>query len=178
MSTRGKLPQTVSSGRVAATSENAWHIGDYGPLGWAETGVKAAAFVCAYIAFAHALDRTLHAPSGIRVAELVLIGVAEVGLIAAIGERLIERETIAMGFVLFNNAAHIGMLYALLAVPGPGGLVSLFCGLMFSGEAVKLVWLRTSGFRVREIAPLVVQGLVLGYALIYLVALLIWQFPK
>ena len=121
---------------MAATSENAWHVGDYGPLGWAETAVKAVAFVCAYIAFAHALDRT-PARAGRRsaIAELVLIGVAEVGLIAAIGERLIEREAIAMGFVVFNNAAHIGMLYALLAVPGPGGLVSLFCGLMFTGEA-------------------------------------------
>ena len=163
---------------MTEATDRTWHVGDYGPLGWAETAVKSAAFVCAYVAFVHALDRTLHAPSGIRVAELVLIGVAEIGLIAAIGERLIEREAIAMGFVVFNNAAHIGMLYALLAVPGPGGLVSLFCGLMFAGEAVKLVWLRTTGFRVREIAPLVVQGLVVGYALIYLAALLIWEFLK
>ncbi len=163
---------------MTATPERTWHVGDYGPLGWAETAVKAAAFVCAYIAFAHALDRTLHSPDAIRIAELVLIGIAEVGLIAAIGERLIEREAIAMGFVVFNNAAHIGMLYALLAVPGPGGLVSLFCGLMLTGEAIKLVWLRTTEFRVREIAPLVVQGLVAAYAVIYLLALLIWQFLK
>jgi hypothetical protein len=163
---------------VTATSDPSWHVGDYGPLGWAETAVKAAAFVCAYIAFAHALDRSLHSPAGIRIAELVLIGVAELGLLAAIGERLIEREAVAMGFVVFNNAAHAGMLYALFAVPGPGGLVSLFCGLMLAGEAIKLVWLRTSDFRVREIAPLVVQGLVAAYAVVYLVALLAWQFLK
>jgi hypothetical protein len=163
---------------VTEATDRAWHVGDYGPFGWAETAVKAVAFVCAYIAFAHALDRTLHAPTGIRVVELVLIGIAEVGLLAAIGERLIEREAIAMGFVVFNNAAHVGMLYALLAVPGPGGLVSLFCGLMLTGESIKLVWLRTSGFRVREIAPLVVQGLVAAYAAIYLAALLIWQLAK
>ena len=163
---------------MTATTDRAWHVGDYGPLGWAETAVKGVAFICAYIAFAHALDRTLHSPDGIRIAELVLIGIAEVGLLAAIGERLIEREAIAMGFVVFNNAAHIGMLYALLAVPGPGGLVSLFCGLMLTGEGIKLVWLRTTEFRVREIAPLVVQGIVVAYAVIYLVALLIWQFLK
>jgi hypothetical protein len=163
---------------VTEATERSWHVGDYGPLGWAETAVKAVAFLCAYVAFAHALDRTLQAPTGIRIAELVLIGIAELGLLAAIGERLIEREAIAMGFVLFNNAAHIGMLYALLAVPGPAGLVSLFCGLMLAGEAIKLVWLRTSEFRVRDIAPLVVQGLVAAYALIYLAALLIWQFLK
>jgi hypothetical protein len=163
---------------VTAATDRSWHVGDYGPLGWAETAVKAVAFVCAYIALAHALDRTLHAPTGIRIVELVLIGVAELGLIAALGERLIEREAIAMGFVVFNNAAHLGMLYALLAVPGPGGLVSLFCGLMLTGEAIKLVWLRTSEFRVREIAPLVVQGLVAAYAVVYLVALIVWQFLK
>jgi hypothetical protein len=178
MSMPGKVAHTVSSGRVTATSDRSWHVGDYGPLGWAETAVKAAAFVCAYIAFAHALDRSLHSPSGIRIAEFVLIGVAELGLLVAIGDRLIEREAVAMGFVLFNNAAHLGMLYALLAVPGPGGLVSLFCAFMLAGELVKIVWLETTEFTVRGVAPLVVQGLVIAYAGLYLVALLIWQFLK
>jgi hypothetical protein len=160
---------------MAATGDRAWHVGNYEPLAWTETAVKAAAFVCAYIAFAHALDRTLHSPTGVRIAELVLLGVAELGLLAAIADRLIEREVIAMGFVLGNNAAHIGMLYALLALPGPGGLVSLFCGLMLTGEIVKIAWLRTTHFTVRELSTLVVQGLVVAYASIYLVALIIWQ---
>jgi hypothetical protein len=163
---------------VTDTSERAWHVGDYGPLGWAETAIKAVAFLCAYVAFVQALSRTLHSPSGIRIAELVLLGVAEAGLLVAIADRLTEREAVAMGFVCFNNAAHLGMLYALLAVPGPGGLVSLFCGLMLSGELVKVVWLRTSEFTVRDVAPMVVQGLVLGYAAIYAVALIVWQFLK
>ncbi|HEY3764640.1 MAG TPA: hypothetical protein VGL44_05740 [Gaiellales bacterium] len=163
---------------MGETNDRAWHVGDYGPLGWAETAIKAAAFVCAYVAFAHALDRTLHAPDGIRIAELALLGVAEVGLAVAIADRLIEREAVALGFVGFNNAAHLGMLYALVAVSGPGGLVSLFCGLMLTGELVKIVWLRTTEFTVREVAPLVVQGLVLGYAVIYAVALVVWQFVK
>jgi hypothetical protein len=49
---------------------------------------------------------------------------------------------------------------------------------MLTGEGIKLVWLRTSDFRLREIAPLVVQGIVVAYAVVYLVALLIWQFLK
>lgn len=163
---------------MTATTDQGWHVGDYGPLGWAETAVKAIAFVCAYVAFAHALERSLHSPSGIRIVELVLLGVAELGLLAAVGDRLLEREAIAMGFVVFNNAAHLGMLYALLAVPGPGGLVSLFCGLMLTGEVIKIAWLRTTEFTVREVAPLVVQGLVVAYAVVYLVALLVWQFLK
>jgi hypothetical protein len=150
-------------------------VDDYGPLGWAETAVKAAAFLCAYLAFAHALSRNVHSPAGFRVVELALLAVAELGLLAAIGDRLIEREAGAMAFVVFNNAAHLGMLYAVLAVPGPGILLSLFCALMVGGESIKLVWLRATGFTVREAGPLLVQGLVAGYALLYLVALAVWQ---
>jgi hypothetical protein len=163
---------------VSATSDRTWHVGEYDLLGWAETAVKAVAFVVAYIALVHALDRSLHAPTGIRIVELLLIGVAELGLLAAIGDRLIERELIAIGFVVFNNVAHIGMLYALLAVPGPGLLLSAFCALMLGGELIKIAWLRETEYRVRDVAPMVVQGLVLGYAALYLVALLTWQFLK
>ena len=160
---------------MSETAEGGWHVGEYGRLGWVETGVKAAAFLVAYTAFAHALDRELHSPSGIKIFELALLGVAELGLLAAIGDRLIEREITAMGFVLFNNAAHLGMLYALLVLPGPGGLLSVFCGLMLGGEVTKIVWLRTTEFTVREVAPMVVQGLVVGYAVVYAVALVAWQ---
>jgi hypothetical protein len=156
-------------------SETAWHVGDYGPLGWVETAFKVAAFVVASIAFGHALDRSFHAPTAIRIAELALLGVAELGLIAAIGDRLIEREITAMGFVVVNNAAHLGMLFALLFNPGPGGLLSVFCGLMLCGELTKIVWLRTTEFTVREVAPMVVQGLVVAYAVVYGVALVAWQ---
>jgi hypothetical protein len=163
---------------MAGTEQRAWHVGTYEPLAWAETAVKAVAFVVAYVALVQALDRTLHSPDAIRIAEILLLGVAELGLVFAIGDRLIERELIAMGFVIFNNVAHLGMLYALLAVPGPGGLVSLFCLLMLTGEIVKIAWLRTTHFTVRELSTLAVQAIVVIYATIYLVALIVWQFLK
>jgi hypothetical protein len=162
----------------AAATERTWRVGGYGPLGWAETAVKAAAFLCAYVAFAHALDRSLHAPAGVRILELGLIGVAELGVLAAIGDRIIERELIAMAFIVFNNAAHLGMLYALLAVPGPGLLLSVFCALMLGGELIKLRWVRSAEFTVREVAPMVVQALVVAYAAVYLVALGVWQLTR
>jgi hypothetical protein len=163
---------------MAATEQRAWHVGTYEPLAWAETAVKAVAFLVAYVALVQALGRTLHSPDGIHVAEIILLGVAELGLLLAIGDRLIERELIAMVFVVFNNVAHVGMLYALLAVPGPGGLVSIFCLFMLTGEVVKIAWLRTTHFTVREISALAVQALVVIYATIYLVALIVWQFLK
>jgi hypothetical protein len=161
---------------VTAVAPKRWHVGDYGALGWAETAVKAVAFAIAFVALAHALDRELARPHGIHAFELILLGVAELGLILAVGDRLIERELIAMGFVLLANAAHLGMLFAILSVPGPGVLLSLFCALMFAGEVIKLGFLRTTDFRVREVAPVVVQGLVVAYAVIYAVALVVWQF--
>jgi hypothetical protein len=163
---------------VTGTADRAWHVGEYGLLGWAETALKAAAFVVAYVAFVQALGRSLHSPNGIHIAELALIGLAELGLLAAITDRLAEREAIAMGFVCFNNAAHLGMLFALVAAPGPGGLVSLFCGLMLSGEAVKLVWLEEHEVTMRGLSTLALQALVGAYALIYAVALVVWQFLR
>ena len=163
---------------MTGTADRAWHVGEYGLLGWAETALKAAAFVVAYVAFAQALGRSLHSPDGIHIVELSLLGVAELGLLAAIADRLAEREAIAMGFVCCNNAAHLGMLFALLAAPGPGGLVSVFCGLMLSGEAVKLVWLEEHRVTMRGLSTLALQALVGAYALIYAVALVVWQFLR
>jgi len=160
---------------VTATAEHSWHIGDYHPLAWAETAVKAVAFVVAYVAFVHALDRGLHSPSGVRIAELALLGVAELGILLTIVDRVLERELIAIGFVLFNNAAHASMLYALLAIPCPGCLLSLFCALMLGGEVIKLRWLHQERPPLRQLTLMAAQALVVAYAAIYLVALVFWQ---
>jgi hypothetical protein len=160
---------------VTATAERTWHVGEHHPLAWAETAVKAVAFVIAYVAFVHALDRGLHSPSGIRIAELALLGVAELGIVLTIVDRIIERELIAVGFVVFNNAAHAGMLYALLAIPGPGGLLSLFCAFMLGGELIKWRWLHKTRPSMRELSLMAAQAFVVAYAAIYLVALVFWE---
>ena len=160
---------------MTATAEHGWHVGDYHPLAWAETAVKAVAFVVAYVAFVHALDRGLHSPSGVRIAELALLGVAELGILLTIVDRVLERELIAIGFVLFNNAAHASMLYALLAIPGPGGLLSLFCALMLGGEVIKLRWLHQERPPLRQLTLMAAQAFVVAYAAIYLVALVFWE---
>ena len=160
---------------MTAATERTWHVGEYHPLAWAETAVKAIAFVIAYVAFVHALDRGLHSPSGIRIAELVLLGAAELGILIAIVDRVLERELIAVGFVVFNNAAHASMLYALLAIPGPGGLLSLFCAFMLGGELIKWRWLHETRPTMRQLTLMAAQAFVVAYAAIYLVALVFWQ---
>ena len=86
---------------MTRTGETAgWHVARWGALGWIETGVKSLAFLCAYVALAHT-DTTSgwSAPHGVRIVELVLLGAASLGLLAAIGDRLLEREIVAMVFV-------------------------------------------------------------------------------
>ncbi len=69
----------------------AWHVTRWGPLGWIETGVKSCAFLCAYLALASSIATGWSTPRGVRIVELALIGTATVGLVAAIGDRLLER---------------------------------------------------------------------------------------
>ena len=163
---------------MTATTERSWHIGEYHPLAWAETAVKAIAFVVAYVAFVHALDRSLQSPSGIRIVELLLLGVAELGILLTMVVRVIERELIALGFAVFNNAAHASMLYALFAIPGPGGLLSLFCAFMLGGELIKWRWLHQTRPTLRELSLMAAQAFVVAYAAIYLVALIFWEVAK
>ena len=92
----------------------AWHVARWGPLGWIETGVKSCGFLCAYLALASSITTGWSTPRGVRVVELALIGTATVGLLAAIGDRLLEREIVAMVFVCFNNLAHLALLASLL----------------------------------------------------------------
>ncbi|HYW28228.1 MAG TPA: hypothetical protein VE824_00360 [Gaiellales bacterium] len=142
-----------------------WHRAGWGPLGLLETVVKSAAFVCAYGA-ALASDGPAGLPSGARLAVLVLLVIAEAGLLLAIGDRWIEREMTAAVFVIFNNAAHLAMIAALLRGVSAGWIVA-FALLMLAGELVKIVFLRTTGFTVRDASPGLLVRLTAGYAAIY-----------
>jgi hypothetical protein len=152
----------------------AWHVARWGPLGWIETGVKSLAFLCAYVALASSITTGWSTPRGARVAELTLIGIATVGLMAAIGDRLLEREVIAMVFVCFNNLAHLALLVSLLTTDGPGRLLTAFALLMICGELVKIRFLHSTGFTVRTTPASVVIGLTAAYALVYALAALVW----
>ncbi len=88
----------------------------------------------------------------------MLIGIATVGLLAAIGDRLLEREIVAMVFVCFNNLAHLALLASLLTTAGPGRLLTAFAVLMICGELVKIQFLRSTGFTVRTTPASIVIG--------------------
>ena len=151
-----------------------WHVARWGALGWIETVVKSLAFLCAYLALSTSITTGWSAPDRVRIVELVLIGIATLGLLAAIGDRLLEREIVAMVFVCFNNLAHLALLASLVTTDGPGRLLTAFAVLMMCGELVKLRFLYSTGFTVRNTAVSVVIGLTAAYALVYALAALVW----
>ena len=155
-------------------SARSWYVGRWGPLGWVETALKAAAQVTAFVAFAQAAGDGLSWPDGgLRRAQLILLSVLSLGLVAAIADRIAMREVISMAFVIPNVLAHLAMVAAIASVPGPGGQLVVFCLLMITGELVKIGFFATSGMRVRDVAPRVVIGLTAVYAAGYLAILLI-----
>ena len=158
----------------ASADRAAWHVARWGTLGWIETGIKSIAFLCAYAALATSITTGWSTPHGVRVAEVVLIGVAALGLLAAIGDRLLEREVVAMVFVVFNNLAHLALLASLLTTAGPGRLLTAFAVLMTCGELVKIRFLRSTGFTVRNTPGWIVIGLTTAYALVYALAGAVW----
>ncbi|MBN2471073.1 MAG: hypothetical protein JXN59_10140 [Anaerolineae bacterium] len=154
------------------TSSKTWHIASWHPLAWVETVIKLAAFAVAIPAGARALGAGgLALPGGETLAQFVILAVLALGLLAAIYDRWLEKEIIAMGFVVLNNLAHWGMVLA-LAAPINAPLVA-FAGLMLLGDLVKLVFLRTADFAVRDTPQRVLYSLTLFYVVGYLLLLLI-----
>jgi hypothetical protein len=139
-----------------------------------ETGVKLLALGMGLLALGQALETGVFGlPAGLRLVQFVILVVLSLGLVAAIFDRLAEREIVAMVFVLLNNLGHWGMVVALASEPGPGGLLVGFGLLMLAGDLIKLVFLKVHRFSVRDTPPVVLYGLTLFYVVGYLANLLL-----
>jgi hypothetical protein len=152
----------------------AWRVGDWGVLGWLETALKAVGVLVGVGALLAALDGPADGPSGIRLAQVVVLAVLSAGLLAGVADRLIEREVVGVVFAPAMAVGHIAMTIALARDDGLGGALVAFAALMLAGDLVKLAFLATSGFRVRDLPPAAVYGLTGAYVAGY-VALLVMQ---
>lgn len=151
-----------------------WHVASWPPLAWLETVVKLAALTLGIVALGQALSGGAFAlPGGLRLAQFIILAFVSLGLVAAIFDRLIEREIVAMAFVVINNLGHWGMVAALASKPGPGGLLPAFAGLMLLGDLVKLVFLRVHDFSVRDTPKTALYGLTLAYVAGYAILLIL-----
>jgi hypothetical protein len=159
---------------VSGSARGPWRVGEWGPLGWLETALKAGGVGVGVAALLTALERPVDGPEGLRLAQVILLGVLSAGLVAAIADRVVEREVIGMAFIPLMLAGHVCMTVALARDGDLGGFVVAFGALMLAGDLVKLAFLATSGFRVRDLPRAAVFGLTGAYAAGY-AALLLMQ---
>jgi hypothetical protein len=144
-------PSTVLRGPGGSRATRPrWHRRDWGRLGLAESVLKGTAFAVAFVALARSAGSALTRPEGgARVAAVGLLVVAEAVLVAAIWDRVTEREITAMVFVLCNNLAHLSLIVALCTAYGAWWAVTPFALLMGTGELTKIAFLHSTGFTVR-----------------------------
>lgn len=150
-------------------SRKAWRIERWPPLAWLETVLKLAGMWFGFAALFSALQSGRMAfPAGPVLFRWIVLVVLSVGLLVAIGDRLKEREIVAMVFVVLNNIAHWGMVIGVMVGTAPG--LAAFAAFFLAGDLVKLVFLRLHRFQVRDIGPGTLYALtgiyILGYAII------------
>ena len=157
------------------TSTKSWHVASWHPLAWLETGIKLVALGIGVGTAVSALSNPDFAlPTGAGLIQFILLTILSLGLIAAIFDRLTDREIIALGFVVLNNLGHWGMILALLASADLGNAVWLFAGLMLLGDLVKLWFIKATNFTVRDFPQrtlYILTGVYVAYTLILLLEL-------
>jgi hypothetical protein len=154
-----------------------WHVAKYPALAWAETVLKATAIVIGIVALSISFARGSAAwPAGVRLAEFAVMAFLAIGLVAAIFDRIIEREIVAMVFVIFNNLAHWGIVASLVYLPNANPYLFPFCALMAFGDMVKTIFLKAHSFQVRNIPQFMLFGLTAAYIIGYLMVLILELF--
>ena len=151
-------------------AQKTWHVARWPMLAWLETIIKLAALIVGITAGIIAIsDGSLTFPSGIRLAQFIILALLSLGLVGAIFDRLADKEIVAMIFVVINNLGHWGMILGLAA--GSARLLP-FAALMLLGDLVKIWFIRAHSFTVRDFAPRILYALTLffvaGYGLLIL----------
>jgi hypothetical protein len=152
-------------------SRRSWYVARWPILAWLETIIKLAALTVGIAAGVNALSAANFAfPAGLRLVQFVILIILSLGLLAAIFDRIADREIIAMVFVVVNNLGHWGMV---LGLAGGSERLLLFAGLMLLGDLVKLWFIRVYNFTVREFSPRVLYALTLFYVGSYTMLILL-----
>ncbi|MFC2026267.1 hypothetical protein ACFLUC_03635 [Chloroflexota bacterium] len=150
-----------------------WHISRWSYLAWVETIIKSIAILIGISAFVDALSAgTYFFPTGLRLAQFIILGILSLGLMAAIFDRLRRREVGSMVFIIFNDLGHWGMLITLVFIPIPGAFLVSFSVLMLVGDLIKIVSIKLEDFSLAGVSSNVLYCLtsfyIFGYALLLL----------
>ncbi|MEM7339906.1 MAG: hypothetical protein AAF467_14725 [Actinomycetota bacterium] len=144
-----------------------WHMAKWGPWGDAETAIKGVAIITAFLAAFP--TGALRVPETNQVSFWILVGLA-VAYVLSIGDRLIDKEITALGFLGFNLVGHWSIVYAMGATSWPTTSVKAFALLMLIGDLIKLGFFVTTGARVRNLPRIAPIMLTASFAALYAVA--------
>ena len=155
--------------------QKSWHVGQWPALAWLETMIKLAALFIGIITGINTLGGSNFTfPGGWSLVQWIILIILALGLLAAIFDRIADKEIVAMVFVVINNLGHWGMILGILGASA--ALLPWFAGLMLLGDLVKVVFIRVHKFTVREYGQRVLVGLtavyITGYTLILLLELI------
>lgn len=129
-----------------------WHIENWHLLGWIETIIKSLAILIGIYAFFLGIKKSgflnINSLPSIQV---VIFLILSVGLLLAIINRYQKKDIISMVFIIFNNWAHWGLLYAIFKGINIKFLYS-FVLLMLAGDIVKIVFLKKYNYSEGDIS--------------------------
>ncbi|HVO41529.1 MAG TPA: hypothetical protein VMT34_02845, partial [Aggregatilineales bacterium] len=132
---------------VQVTASNqGWHTAQWGLWGWLETTAKCVALVFGFIDLLNPLPSAFMLGGNPHLAALIVLALLTLASIAQVAIRFRQRETISMGFALFNCLGHVALLIALAQVPHHRLWPVLFGAFYFVGQLVKIQFLRVTGY--------------------------------
>jgi len=78
---------------------------------------------------------------GTRITQMALMGIVGVVYLAAVAQRIRDKELFALGFIVVLNVGHIIMLLILILSIDPGAFIFTYAFLMILGEFIKVCFL-------------------------------------
>jgi len=139
-----------------------WHVARWSAPAWAETGIKLAAVGVALRALGGASPADYW--TGPALATFGILALLSLGLLAAIWDRLVEREVVAAVFVVLNNVGHWSALARLAGTRSLTASLGAFTALMLAGDLIKVITIRKEGIAVRGASSNVLVALTSLYA--------------
>ncbi len=129
------------------TTNQSWHMAQWGTWGWLETIAKCVALIAGFIAYFNTIPGASFMLGGNpHLAALIVLALLTLASIAQVAIRFGQRETISMGFAVLNLLGHLALLIAVAQVPHHRLWPVLFGAFYVVGQLVKIQFLRVTGY--------------------------------